>query len=96
MSVSRIPMAVTKTMRYLILTLSLILGLATSVSATSSVFKGKYRSKPSYSECAKAIEKGVEVGSRENSNRIFFYKDKLYTISASRYALRCTVAEILD
>ena len=77
------------------LTLSLILGLATSVSA-SSVFKGKYRSKPSYSECAKAIEKGVEVGSRENSNRIFFYKDKLYTISASRYALRCTVAEILD
>ena len=84
-------------MRYLILTLSLLLGLATSVSAdASSFFRGEIRADPSYSECVKAIEKGVEVGNRENRSRIFFYKDKLYTISASRHTLRCAVAENLD
>ena len=83
-------------MKHLTLTLSLILGLATSVSADASFFRGEIRMDPSYSECVKAIEKGVEVGNRENSSRIFFYKDKLYTISASRHTLRCAVAENLD
>ena len=84
-------------MKKTLLVLSFTLGLANVSNAdTKSIFKGEFKDNPSYSECVKAIENGVEVGNRENSNRIFFYKDKLYTIAAGPFVFRCIVGENFD
>lgn len=65
----------------------------TNASANSSIFKGKLKQSPTYSECVKAIEKGVVITIRENGGHIFFYKDKLYTIRGGPTAMVCIVGE---
>jgi len=65
-----------------------------SILSAQSSFKVKILDDPSYSECAKAIEKGVVVKIDENGTHVFFYKDRLYTIMAGISYFECYASEI--
>ena len=84
-------------MKQLLLILSLPLGLATVANASDfSTFTGKFKQNPSYSECVKAIEKGVIIKTNHpRGTTLFFYKDKIYTIGADPLTLVCYVGENL-
>jgi hypothetical protein len=73
----------------------LTLKTGTAASANSSVFKGTLKQNPEFSECVKAIEKGVVITIRENGSHIFFYKNKLYTIRGGATVMVCMVGENL-
>ena len=78
-------------MTKLLLILSFTLGLATLANADNrSIFRGEFEEKPSYSDCVKAIQKGVVITTnQEGGYRTFFYKDKLYTIIGRGTTLIC-------
>ena len=84
-------------MKKLLLILSFTLGLTTAATASEvSTFTGNWKLNPSYSECVKAIEKGVVITTNpKNGMHIFFYKDKIYTIGAEGTTLVCTIGENL-
>ena len=84
-------------MKKLLLILSLTFGLTTVANASDfSTFTGKFKQNPSYSECVKAIEKGVIIKTNHTrGSTLFFYKDKIYTIGADSLTLVCYVGENL-
>ena len=84
-------------MKKLLLVLSLTLGLAKIANADNkSIFKGEFKDNPSYSECVKAIQKGVHITTNpKNGAHVFFYKDKIYTIIGGYVNLVCLVGENL-
>jgi len=76
-----------------LLVLSFTLGLANVSNAdTRSIFKGEFKDNPSYSECVKAIQKGVHITTNQkNGAHVFFYKDKICTIIGGSVNLVCLV-----
>ena len=80
-------------MKHLLLILSFNLGLATVANAEGdhrSFFSGEFEQNPSYSDCVKAIKKGVVITTNQESGyRTFFYNDKLYTIIGRGVRLVC-------
>jgi hypothetical protein len=65
----------------------------TKASANISIFQGTLKPSPKYSECVKAIEKGVVISIKENGRHVFFYKDKLYSIGGNGATMVCMVGE---
>ena len=65
-------------MKQLLLILLLTLGLATVANAEGdhrSIFRGDFEQNPSYSDCVKAIQKGVIITTNQKSGyRTFFTK----------------------
>ena len=83
-------------MKKLLLILSFTLGLTTAASANDgSMFRTLLQQDPSYSDCVEAIENGVVISIRPNGAHVFFYKDKIYTISAAGERMYCLATEKL-
>ena len=82
-------------MKKLLLILGFTLLFGTTANANSSIFKGKLDPNPSYSDCAKAIEKGVVISIKDNGAHVFFYNDKIYTIRGGHALLVCIAREKL-
>ena len=61
-------------------------------SGGHSRFEGERQPNPTYSECAKAMKKGVLVGVTDKGYRVFFYNDHLYTITARHHIIVCFAA----
>ena len=68
-------------------------------SLSDFVFRGEKREDTTFRECAKAIEKGVVIGvfrgGPTGEFRTFFYKDRLYNISAGGVWFECWAVENL-
>lgn len=64
--------------------------IVTPASASHhSFFQGKIKPNPTYSECTKAIEQGVEIKVTDSGTKVFFYKDHLYVIAGGAAGLQC-------
>ena len=75
-----------------ILVITFMIFATHSSGASHSRFQGEKQPNPTYSECAKAMEKGVLVGVTDKGYRVFFYKDHLYTIFAQHHIIVCLSA----
>ena len=74
-------------MKGLLFSLGLLLALIGNQVYAKKFYGTKIE--PTYSDCTKAIEKGVAVTIDVNGTHIFYYKDRLYTIIASPTQMEC-------